>query len=45
MDLLGPFPQGSGQQKYIIVVVDYFTKWIKCEALVGIRETDIENFF
>ena len=28
LDLLGLFPQGSGQVKFLIVGVDYFTKWI-----------------
>ncbi|XP_058733219.1 uncharacterized protein LOC131604820 [Vicia villosa] len=28
MDLLGPFVTGSNQNKYLIVAVDYFTKWI-----------------
>ncbi|XP_065004152.1 uncharacterized protein LOC103981981 [Musa acuminata AAA Group] len=27
LDLLGPFPLASGQRRYIIVDVDYFTKW------------------
>ena len=26
LDFLGPFPQGSGQVKFLIVGVDYFTK-------------------
>ncbi|XP_015957282.1 uncharacterized protein LOC107481513 [Arachis duranensis] len=26
LDLLGPFPQGFGQVKYLIVAIDYFTK-------------------
>ena len=33
MDILGPFPLGHRQTKFMIVVVDYFTKWIEAEAL------------
>ncbi|XP_058758221.1 uncharacterized protein LOC131631424 [Vicia villosa] len=33
MDLLGAFPVGSYQNKYLVVAVDYFTKWIEAEAL------------
>ncbi|XP_015945644.1 uncharacterized protein LOC107470753 [Arachis duranensis] len=29
LDLLGPFSQTPGQVKYLIVGVDYFTKWIE----------------
>ncbi|MCI73181.1 gypsy retrotransposon integrase-like protein, partial [Trifolium medium] len=36
MDLLGPFPTASGQNRYLIVVVDYFTNWIEAEPLVSI---------
>ncbi|XP_065004164.1 uncharacterized protein LOC135636404 [Musa acuminata AAA Group] len=38
LDLLGPFPPASGQRRYIIVSVDYFTKWVKAEPLVTITE-------
>ncbi|XP_072088204.1 uncharacterized protein [Arachis hypogaea] len=36
LDLLGPFPQAPGQVKYLIVRVDYFTKWIEAESLATI---------
>ena len=36
MDLLGPFPQATKQRKYLIVAVDYFTKWIEAEPLAKI---------
>ena len=29
LDILGPLPIGRGQCKFIIVVVDYFTKWAR----------------
>ncbi|XP_064967019.1 uncharacterized protein LOC135613950 [Musa acuminata AAA Group] len=38
LDLLGPFPPASGQRKYIIVGVDYFTKWVEAEPLATITE-------
>ena len=28
-DILGPFPVGTGQLKFLIVAVDYFTKWVE----------------
>ncbi|XP_064987296.1 uncharacterized protein LOC135626034 [Musa acuminata AAA Group] len=44
LDLLGPFPPASGQRKYIIVGVDYFTKWVEVEPLATIMEHQIERF-
>ncbi|XP_065026133.1 uncharacterized protein LOC135650583 [Musa acuminata AAA Group] len=44
LDLLGPFPPASGQQKYIIVGVDYFTKWVEAEPLATITEHQMEKF-
>jgi len=31
MDIVGPFPPSRGQNNFLIVVVDYFTKWIEAE--------------
>nr|MCH9869276.1 reverse transcriptase-like protein [Serratia marcescens] len=45
MDLLGPFPQATGQRKFLIVAIDYFTKWVEAEALAKITEDKIEKFF
>ena len=44
LDILGPLPLGKGQCKFIIVVVDYFTKWAKAEPLSTITEQKICNF-
>ncbi|XP_065017679.1 uncharacterized protein LOC135644146 [Musa acuminata AAA Group] len=44
LDLLRPFPPASGQRKYIIVGVDYFTKWVEAEPLATITERQIEKF-
>ncbi|XP_064945551.1 uncharacterized protein LOC135597052 [Musa acuminata AAA Group] len=44
LDLLGPFPPASGQRKYIIVGVDYFTKWVEAEPLATITEHQVEKF-
>ena len=44
LDILGPLPIGKGQCKFIIVVVDYFTKWVEAEPLAIITEQKIRNF-
>lgn len=38
MDILGPFPPASGQRKFLLVTIDYFTKWTEAEALAKITE-------
>ncbi|XP_074325427.1 uncharacterized protein LOC141663523 [Apium graveolens] len=45
IDILGPFPVASGQRKFIVVAIDYFTKWIKAKALAKITTKQIAQFF
>ncbi|MCI37947.1 gypsy retrotransposon integrase-like protein, partial [Trifolium medium] len=45
MDLLGPFPTASGQNRYMIVAIDYFTKWIEAEPLAIISAFNVLHFF
>ena len=44
LDILGPLSIGKGQCKFIIVAVDYFTKWAEAEPLATITEQKIHNF-
>ena len=44
LDILVPLPIGKGQCKFIIVAVDYFTKWAEAEPLATITEQKIRNF-
>ena len=44
LDILGPLPIGKGQCKFIIVAVDYFTKWAEAEPLATITDQKIRNF-
>ena len=44
LDILGPLAIGKGQFKFIIVVVDYFTKWVDVEPLATITEHKVRNF-
>nr|KYP44268.1 Gypsy retrotransposon integrase-like protein 1 [Cajanus cajan] len=41
MDILGPFPIAKGQLKFLLVGIDYFTKWIEAEPLAKIT---VANF-
>ena len=44
LDKLGPLPIGKGQCKFIVVGVDYFTKWAEAEPLAIITEKKVRNF-
>ncbi|XP_057757299.1 uncharacterized protein LOC130976443 [Arachis stenosperma] len=44
LDLLGPFSQAPGQVKYLIVGVNYFTKWIEAEPLATITTQRSRKF-
>jgi hypothetical protein len=39
VDIVGPMPPRKGRQKFILVAVDYFTKWAEAEALATITIT------
>ncbi|XP_025616506.1 uncharacterized protein [Arachis hypogaea] len=44
IDLLGPFLIGLGQVKYLIVAIDYYTKWIEAEPLASISSANYRKF-
>ena len=44
LDIIGPFLAGVKQLKFLVVGIDYFTKWVKAEALATITEKNIRNF-
>ncbi|KAL0285648.1 UNVERIFIED_CONTAM: hypothetical protein Scaly_2812500 [Sesamum calycinum] len=46
MDTMGPFPLTTGQRKFLLVAIDYFTKWLEQNlwpiSLKGSYEADGE---
>nr|GEY10908.1 putative reverse transcriptase domain, ribonuclease H-like domain protein [Tanacetum cinerariifolium] len=44
MDILGPLPPARGGAKFVIVAIDYFTKWIKAKPLVKITCKEVIHF-
>nr|KYP38645.1 hypothetical protein KK1_040101 [Cajanus cajan] len=44
MDILRPFPPSKGQLKFLLVAVDYFTKWIEACPLVKITTENMQRF-
>jgi hypothetical protein len=41
---MGPFPAGTKQTKFLVVAIDYFTKWVEAEPLTTITENNVKNF-
>ena len=44
LDIMGPFPMAVRQLKFLVVGIDYFTKWVEAEALATITEKNIRSF-
>ncbi|GKV15552.1 hypothetical protein SLEP1_g26334 [Rubroshorea leprosula] len=44
VDLLGPFVKGKGGCTYLVVAMDYFTKWIEVKPLSMTTEKKIQEF-
>ncbi|GKB64607.1 reverse transcriptase domain-containing protein, partial [Tanacetum coccineum] len=44
IDIAGPFPEGPGKVKFLIVAIDYFTKWIEAKPVATIPGNQIKKF-
>ncbi|GKA01455.1 reverse transcriptase domain-containing protein, partial [Tanacetum coccineum] len=44
MDIMGPILEGPGRVKYLIVAIDYFTKWMEAKPLATITGKQVVNF-
>nr|GEU32354.1 reverse transcriptase domain-containing protein [Tanacetum cinerariifolium] len=43
IDIAGPFPEGPGKVKFLIVAIDYFTKWIEAKPVATITGARIKK--
>ena len=41
----GHFPQAIGKRRFVIVVMNYFTKWLEAETLANIQDVDVKKSF
>ena len=41
---MGPFLIGTRQMKFLVVGIDYFTKWVEVEPLAKITPQNVKNF-
>jgi ribonuclease HI len=44
-DLLGPLPPAQGNLKYVVVAVEYFSKWVEAKPLATITSVTVQKFF
>ncbi|GJW68624.1 reverse transcriptase domain-containing protein [Tanacetum coccineum] len=44
IDIAEPFPEGPGKFKFLIVAIDYFTKWIEVKPVATITGAQIKKF-
>ncbi|GJU91484.1 reverse transcriptase domain-containing protein [Tanacetum coccineum] len=44
IDIAGPFPVAAGGLKFLIVAIDYFTKWIEARAVATITGNQVKRF-
>jgi hypothetical protein len=45
LDSLGPLPPAQGNLKYVVVAVEYFSKWIEAKLLATITSATVQKFF
>ncbi|XP_048605619.1 uncharacterized protein LOC125583099 [Brassica napus] len=44
MDIVRKFPMAPGQKVFLLIVTDYFSKWVEVEALSRITDLQIRKF-
>ncbi|VFQ71851.1 unnamed protein product [Cuscuta campestris] len=44
IDIVGALPKGIAQARWIVVAIDYFTKWVEAEPLAGITGRQMIDF-
>ena len=44
LDIIASFPTAIRQLKFLVVGIDYFTKWVEVEALATITEKNVQSF-
>ena len=44
LDIVGPFLKAARNKRYLLVGIDYFTKWVEAEPLANIRDVNAKRF-
>ncbi|XP_010480715.1 PREDICTED: uncharacterized protein LOC104759498 [Camelina sativa] len=43
MDIIGPLPASHGK-KFLLILTDYFTKWVEADSYKKIQANEVQNF-
>jgi hypothetical protein len=43
-DIVGPFPEAARRAKFLILAIDYFTKWVEAEPVASITALRVKKF-
>ena len=44
LDIVGPFPKAPRNRRWLLVGINYFTKWVEVEPLANIKDMDAKMF-
>ena len=44
MDIVGPLPTRVAQKKFLLIAIDYFSKWVEAKAYESIKDKDVSKF-
>ncbi|GKF34320.1 reverse transcriptase domain-containing protein [Tanacetum coccineum] len=44
INIARPFPEGPGKVKFLIIAIDYFTKWIEAKPVTTITGNQVKKF-
>nr|XP_033508278.1 uncharacterized protein LOC117273270 [Nicotiana tomentosiformis] len=44
MDIVNPLPWAHGKAQYILLMTDYFSKWVEAQAFGKVREKEVVGF-
>ncbi|GJS82205.1 retrotransposon protein, putative, ty1-copia subclass [Tanacetum coccineum] len=44
LNILGPLPKGPGKLKFIIISIDYYTKWMEAKSFAKITGKEVKKF-
>ncbi|KAJ9552838.1 LOW QUALITY PROTEIN: hypothetical protein OSB04_016883 [Centaurea solstitialis] len=44
MDIVGKLPHAPGQKVFLVVLTDYFSKWIEAAAFLKVRDKEVISF-
>jgi len=44
LDIVRSFPRAIGNRRWLLVGIDYFTKWVEAKPLSNIKDVEAKEF-